>query len=343
MSVPIEATTVVVKNTAIERSFAGGTDAFSAVVPNATLCSDGHISRISFMSEADADQFVSELSQYQLVELEDFVVVRVSMPIEEQVFDWLGVARYEKSIIGWLDGTDPGKLFAPEGWRPDAEPLQHYSAEQIDADFEFLEENDGVLTYRNRETGERIYSARTKSRAEKLMDEAVAIADPYIKIEGQEPPDENGPNQLARATEILEQAVSLEPDFWGAWWFLGKCWQALEEPQSALKAFRKAADTGGDSNPNVWREYMFECIQLGDGAEGVRAADRAVALEPENDGLVSNRALAYLIAGRVDEATKIVKQARRLNRKDQTTKNLQRMIKEVRRGKRPQPSRLSDL
>ncbi len=343
MPVPIDATSIIIRIDSIDRNFAGGVDGFQTVVPNSTFCADPHIARVSFMREQDAEQFKKELEHYHLSEPDDFLTVRINMPFQEQILDWLSIARYEKATIAWLEGTEPTSIFAPEGWDPTEEPLRHYSQEELEERLEYLRSEDGVEVYRDKETGEEVFTARTKPRALQLFEEGVKLADPFIILDGRPPNETKGGTELNRAIEIFEQAVALEPEYWNAWWFLGKCWQALKNPAEALKAFKNSADTCGDDNPNVWREYMFECLNFGDADEGVRAADRAVEIAPEDDGLVSNQALAYLIAGRLKEAAVIAKKARKMNRRDPVTKNLQRMIKEVQRGKRPQPSTLPEL
>lgn len=343
MSVPVEATTVVLLNSAIERQFAGGIDAFTPIVPNSTFCSDTHISRVCFMREVDADQFCKELEHYQLVPYQDFVILRVYMPLEEQTPNWLVAARYLKSLLVWKEGTDPSKVYAPESWDPEAEPLEHFSEEELHENYEFVECSDGVTTYAHKETGEKIYASETKPHAQRLFEEAVELAEPHLHLDGRRESDSEGKTALDRAIEILEQAVELEPDYWNAWWFLGKSWQAMGDREKALIHFKKSAEICGDENANTWREYMFECLNLGEGAAGVEAAEKAVSIEPDNDGLVSNQALAYLIAGRIKEAQITVKKARKLNRKDAVTKTLERVIKEVAKGKRPQPKNLRQL
>lgn len=343
MALPIEGTAVVVRNAAIEKKVAGGLDGFGPVVPNATGITDDHIYRVGFMSEVDAEQFGRELSHYGLEQPEDFVIVRSYMPAEEQVLPWLSVGKWDKATIAWLKGTEPRTVTAPEGWDPSAEPLEHWSADEVEENLEYLRSEDGVEVYLDKRTGKELYSARTKSQAERLFDEASDLARPFLKYHDKESKEGEGVTELNRAIEILEQAVDLEPEYWAARFYLGKCWQALKEPDKALKVFRETADFCGDRNADVWREYMLECLNAGLAAEGVAAAERAIAIEPDNDGLMSNRALAYLIAGDLKEARIAVKKARKMNRRDPVTKALQRVIREIQKGKRKQPSNLREL
>ena len=88
---------------------------------------------------------------------------------------------------------------------------------------------------------------------------------------------------------------------------------------------------------------MFECLNLGRGAEGVTLAEQALTLEPNEPGLIANYALALLIDGKVDAAEKEVQRALQLDGTDKVTKDLQKIIGEVKSGKRPCPTKFGDL
>lgn len=53
MAVLIEAISVVVRKDAIEKRFPGGWDSFLDEIPNNTLCTDGELVRVGFMSPQD--------------------------------------------------------------------------------------------------------------------------------------------------------------------------------------------------------------------------------------------------------------------------------------------------
>lgn len=345
MAVPVECYTVFIRNQAVEAKLGGGIEALAALAPNATFCTDGEIARSSFMHAADADNYLRELEHYGLRPGEDIVCVHV-IETDKADCDWLAFGSYENAVIAALVGTQLQKIVAPHGWDPTADStINHWDREAFAEQFEFVEQaEDGVETYRNRETGELIYSARTTPLHQKLFADATDLAQDHIFLNAEDAATTEGRDTaLHRSIEMLEQAVALAPEYWNAWWYMGKCWQALGNRVEARAALHKSTQWDGAENPNTWREYMFECLQMGDTKEGIRAAEQAVGLEPENDGLVSNLALAYLIAARLPEAAKTVKRARKMNREDSVTENLERIIKEVRKGKRPQPSTLADL
>ena len=121
-----------------------------------------------------------------------------------------------------------------------------------------------------------------------------------------------------------------------------KAFQALREPQPACDAFKRAFEIQG-SNPDVAREYMFACLELGRAEEGVLAADRAVSLSPSDAGLHANLALAYLLAGRHSAARTSIGEALRLDPSDKISQNVRKVIQEVIDGKRPQPKKIGDI
>ena len=64
MAVLIEATSVVIKRSAIEANFPGGWLSFAARVPNATLCADEYLARVGFMDLSDVGPYVGELEGF---------------------------------------------------------------------------------------------------------------------------------------------------------------------------------------------------------------------------------------------------------------------------------------
>jgi Flp pilus assembly protein TadD len=188
----------------------------------------------------------------------------------------------------------------------------------------------------------RILSAEDQNR---IYTEACDIIKPYMKLHGvQSRPADTAEarQQLRRAISLLQQVVEIRPDNWAAYWIMGKGYQALDDSDNACDAFGKSFALQKE-NPDVAREYMLECLNLGRGAEGVQAAEHAMSLKPEDAGLAANLALAYLIAGRNDDALRLVNQSLRAAPDDTITQGLKTVIVEVQDKKRPQPRTTRDL
>lgn len=85
---------------------------------------------------------------------------------------------------------------------------------------------------------------------------------------------------------------------------------------------------------------MFECLNLEEVDKAVAAARQAVALKPDDAGLLANLSLALLIGGTLDEAAE---KSLAIAPDDEITRNLKRAIEDVRSGRRAQPRSLADL
>jgi Flp pilus assembly protein TadD len=148
--------------------------------------------------------------------------------------------------------------------------------------------------------------------------------------------------ELQYGVSLLSKVVQVDPGNWSAYWIMGKAYQAFGNSESACAAFGESFAIQKE-NPDVAREYMFESLNLGRAAEGVRAAEHAVNLRPEDGGLLANLAMAYLIAGRNSDALDFVNKALQIAPNDRITQEVKRIIIQVRDGKRPQPTTTHDL
>jgi tetratricopeptide (TPR) repeat protein len=175
--------------------------------------------------------------------------------------------------------------------------------------------------------------------------EAGNLVTPYLRLlDGREKSWKTSKAQtdLRRGIVLYEAVVTYAPSNWNAYWLMGKAHQALREPNAACEAFGKAYAIQKE-NPDVAREYMFECLEIGRTSEAIAAAEHAVSLKPRDAGLLANLALAYTIAGRTSEALSKVEESLSIDPTDKITVSLKRVIREIMEGKRPQPKKLSDL
>ncbi|MEO0414859.1 MAG: hypothetical protein AAF226_07905, partial [Verrucomicrobiota bacterium] len=219
MAIPIEATTVVIKNSAIDRVIMGGRDGLYPFIPEGcAFVYDEHLTRASFMSGAGSDSLLQDLERAGMELGEDYVILYPYIPDVEQYPDWLCYGQWGKATIAWLEGTSPDSVSAPEGWSPDAEPLQHYSAEEVAEKLEYLRTEDDVDVFLHKDTGEEVYSVASKSRGQKLFEEATTLAEPFLEFHGEKSATDLNPNDLERAIEMLEQAIDLEEGYWSASW-----------------------------------------------------------------------------------------------------------------------------
>jgi Tfp pilus assembly protein PilF len=174
--------------------------------------------------------------------------------------------------------------------------------------------------------------------------EGCDLIKPYLILHGveQKRVDTAAKAKIARGIALLGVVTTYSPSNWSAHWICGKGFQALGDSAAACDAFKLAFDIQ-TKNPDVAREYMFECLNLGRGSEGLRAAKVAVALNPSDAGLHANLALAYLVSGDASSALNAVDEALRLDPSDSISKNVRKVTQQIIDGKRPMPKKLGEL
>jgi tetratricopeptide (TPR) repeat protein len=171
------------------------------------------------------------------------------------------------------------------------------------------------------------------------------MIEPYMRLHGvpeKSAKSNDARRDILRGMGLLNAVVAYNKDNWAAWWTIGKGWQALGEPDKACDAFAKSYSIQRQ-NPDVAREYMLECLNLGRTDEAVSAAESALNLSPNDAGLNANLALAYTIAGRLSDAQSTIAKSLQIDPQDKISQNLHRIIKEIIDGKRSQPHNMDDI
>lgn len=144
-----------------------------------------------------------------------------------------------------------------------------------------------------------------------------------------------------RARALLREASTRKRSF-ATYWLLGKVEQALGNREDALAAFGEARECAPDQ-PDGCREYVAACLELGRAAEAIAPARHAVEIAPSDAGLRSNLALVMLLAGDVDEASRIIAEALAADPTDRITAALANRIHAVREGRIARPTTLAEL
>ncbi|MGH7113450.1 MAG: hypothetical protein ACREE9_03045 [Stellaceae bacterium] len=177
MAVLVEAISVIVRRDSIERSFEGEWTAFVSRVPNATLCTDGQLARIGFMSPKAVGEFVEGLQAAGLIFSEsgkciDFVVVDQqrgpTMPCEWLEFAHIPFGKsggkvgscwlFEGPRMGWgihLPG-DSMDFATPSGWKFEgslSERFTFISNEDFKSRLKYLRTEGGRDVFLDTSTG----------------------------------------------------------------------------------------------------------------------------------------------------------------------------------------------
>jgi tetratricopeptide (TPR) repeat protein len=174
---------------------------------------------------------------------------------------------------------------------------------------------------------------------DELYREGVQILRPYL-------PQGNGitpgkPVDLAdieRGRRLLTRALDLTPANWSAYWFLGMACRVAGYKDEAYQAFSRAWAI----NPNhvdVGRELVLQCCINGRGAEAVQISNRVLALRPDDAGLLSNHALALLLAGEVGRARFFAARATSAAPDNRAAHGVAQVIEDVIFGRMPRPTK----
>jgi len=117
---------LVVRLDAINEQYVGGLEAFIAGIHSATVCMDGELLRVGFLSLAEADANIHRLEAGGLQYLQDgaprdmILVDQIRGP--SAPCDWLEVGQMQigpgKMVMAArLVNSQVGTLFTPDGWR----------------------------------------------------------------------------------------------------------------------------------------------------------------------------------------------------------------------------------
>jgi tetratricopeptide (TPR) repeat protein len=174
-----------------------------------------------------------------------------------------------------------------------------------------------------------------------LFDDAAQLEKPYLILSDHPnaPADtKTAQADLFRVVALLREVVRRTPRHHKAWWILGKSYQALGQKPESYECFRRAF-AENPSSVQAGRELTLSCLAVGKGEEAVAAARVTSSLDPGDFGLLANLGLALLVAGDLDEALKISREALAKQPDDIKTRKLLSWIEEVMAGKAPRPDR----
>jgi tetratricopeptide (TPR) repeat protein len=149
-------------------------------------------------------------------------------------------------------------------------------------------------------------------------------------------------DQVSKGIRDLDAVTTYNPKNWAAFWIKGKGYQVLGDHASAHSEFKSSFGIQKE-NPDVSREYVASCLELGFGGEGMQAAKHAIELIPADAGLHANLALALLISGENQEAKEVIEHALELSPDDKISQAVMKVVDDVIAGKNRQPKTMADL
>jgi hypothetical protein len=175
MPVLIEGISVILRVDAIEEKYPDGWEGFARDCPNDSLCADGEVARVGFMSPQDTKRFVSSLVPHGLIYLEDGEAKDLVVVDQQRGFaascEWAEIGKmpapgYEMGqvVACRATGSENEVLMTPDDWAYEdslSEDFGFVETESVPDRLEFLHHEDGVDVYRDPETGEKVYVGRS--------------------------------------------------------------------------------------------------------------------------------------------------------------------------------------
>jgi hypothetical protein len=175
MAVLIEANSVIVRAEAILSAFQGGWESFKAKVPNQTMCADGELVRVGFMTPQDLEAFVKLLQHAGLTYLKDGHAVDIVVADQFQGLtapcSWAQFGRVNmggdtsrKVAACRLTGSTSNQVVTPPGWTYESSLSNTYGfipSEQVSKGLKYLRHENGVDVYISSLTGKEVFIGRT--------------------------------------------------------------------------------------------------------------------------------------------------------------------------------------
>lgn len=173
MAVLVEAISVIVRAEAILKKFPGGWDAFSAAIPNKTMCSDNEIVRVGFMSPQDVAAFISILEKKGLIFLQDGAAMDLAVADQQRGLttpcDWLEYGHIDLDpgitiAASRLKDSLVATVYMPDNWVYEhslSVSSTFVATEDVKERLDFLYNRDGFDFYLDKTTGKEVQIART--------------------------------------------------------------------------------------------------------------------------------------------------------------------------------------
>lgn len=175
MAVLIEGNSVVARVDAMLTKVPGGWETFQRICPNQTLCADGQLARVGFMTPADTESFIRELQGLGLEFLrsDDAIDIAVVDQIRGPTsrcswleFGHIDVGGNRQRVAACrLAGSQSKELVTPTYWKFEGSLSSTFAfvpTEHLSKAVTYLRHENGLDVYLNPLTGREAYVGRTR-------------------------------------------------------------------------------------------------------------------------------------------------------------------------------------
>lgn len=178
MAVLIGAISIVIKAEKLLSKYPGGWERFRNSVPNQTLCADGEIVRVSFMSPHDVRDYILKLESLGLVFQKDNIAQDLAVVDQQKGITtecpWLEFGRIplkegssaEVSACR-LKNSKLDQLLTPDGWTYEnslSAEFVYVPSENAGNRMVHCKTEGGVETYIDLTSGKNMYSGRVRKQ-----------------------------------------------------------------------------------------------------------------------------------------------------------------------------------
>lgn len=176
MAVLIEGISVVIRVDALTAVFASRQRDFKALVPNQTLCMDGELARVGFMTPVGAKKFVEVLGREGLHYLKDGQAQDMVVVDQQQgpmaPCDWLIVGHVmlnngqgPRITVAALNNSQLAEVVMPTNWQFEGSLSQTFAFVpngKMESSLHFLRQEDGLDVYHNDLTGTEMFTVDSR-------------------------------------------------------------------------------------------------------------------------------------------------------------------------------------
>ena len=187
--------------------------------------------------------------------------------------------------------------------------------EQADAASRKALELDPELAEAHTSRGLALAFARRYAEAEQAFDIAIQLNPKLFEAQYFYARARYQQGKLAEAAQSFEEACRLRPDDYQAASFLSQTYDGLRRKADAERVHRRALqliEKHLEMNPDDSRALNLGAIELahaGQRERGLEWAKRALAIDPEDSGMLYNTACFFAIQGETDDAVKCLEKA----------------------------------
>lgn len=174
---------------------------------------------------------------------------------------------------------------------------------------------------------------------DELYREGCQLLRPYLPlVDGLTPGKPVDLKDIEKGRRLLTRALDLNPTNWSAYWMMGMACRAAGYKDQAYEALSRAWAIN-PGHVDVGRELVLQCCINGRGAEAVQVSARVLALRPDDAGLLSNHALALLLAGEIGRARFFAAKATAAAPDNRAANGVAQVIEDVIAGKMTRPTK----